>query len=161
MTDIGKNIKRILKEENMTQAELARRCGMPRSVISEIVNGKRKIVRLDTLDLIGKALNLMSPWCLAWTTVPHSVYAIKGEFLYLTEECCYDIVECNGHKIYQHPEVRDEHWMTFQEILDKCGCSNDGSYSIVANNILEGRVFSFGNHDHDLIHVVGYTNGYA
>lgn len=161
MTDIGKNIKRILKKKNITQAELARRAGMPRSVISEIVNGKRKIVRLDTLVRIGDALKLMFPWCLAWPMVPPSVYTLYGQFLYLTDECCYDIVECNGHKIYQHPEVRDEHWMTFQEILDKCGCSMDKSYSIVAQNLLEGKVFNFGNHDHDLIHIVGYTNGYA
>lgn len=52
---IGTNVKRLLEERKMTQADLARKSGISTANISLIVNGKRNI-RLHTLRLLCDAL---------------------------------------------------------------------------------------------------------
>jgi DNA-binding XRE family transcriptional regulator len=52
-----KKIKRIRKEQKLTQEDISMKTGIPRPAISRIENGYRNVT-LDTLIQISRALNL-------------------------------------------------------------------------------------------------------
>ena len=54
-TEIGRQIKRIRKQQGLIQAELAERIGSTKSDISDIERGRKK-VSIGRLGKIGKAL---------------------------------------------------------------------------------------------------------
>jgi transcriptional regulator with XRE-family HTH domain len=51
------NIKAILKEQNMSQSDLADKCGMAAGTINRIIRGKQKLTQ-NTLKLIADVLNV-------------------------------------------------------------------------------------------------------
>ena len=50
--------KKIVIEKNMTETELAIRTGIPRTTLSEYLNGKRKIGKLEHATAIAKVLEI-------------------------------------------------------------------------------------------------------
>lgn len=81
----------------------------------------------------------------------------------LDDRCFYDIVECNGRKIYNTGEMEEE-FPTYRQILNRCvgkGRWNYGSYNIIAQDALRGVVLNYGNHDSGMVEVIGTTLGYA
>ena len=46
---VGKRVENLLEERNMTQYQLYKNGGIPRSTISVTVDGKYKTVKLDTI----------------------------------------------------------------------------------------------------------------
>lgn len=55
---VGKNIKRLREEQNLTQAELVRKAGVGKATINEIENGKRQSLNSNTINKISNALNV-------------------------------------------------------------------------------------------------------
>ena len=55
---VGKNIKRLREEKNMSQADLVRKAGVGKATINEIENGKRKNLNSNTINKISNALNV-------------------------------------------------------------------------------------------------------
>ena len=55
---VGKRIEELLKERNMTQYQLYKIGGIPRSTISVTVDGKYNTVKLDTIYQIAATLGI-------------------------------------------------------------------------------------------------------
>ena len=55
---IGKRVENLLAERNMTQYQLFKNGGIPRSTISVTVDGKYKTVKMDTVYQIATTLGL-------------------------------------------------------------------------------------------------------
>ena len=55
---VGKRVENILKERGMTQYQLYKNGGIPRSTISVTVDGKYKTVKLDTVYQIAATLGM-------------------------------------------------------------------------------------------------------
>ena len=55
---IGKRVEKLLVERNMTQYQLYKNGGIPRSTISVTVGGKYKTVKLDTVYQICATLGI-------------------------------------------------------------------------------------------------------
>lgn len=55
---IGKRIENLLKERNITQYELCKRGGIPRSTVSVIIAGKPQTVKMDTVYQIAATLEM-------------------------------------------------------------------------------------------------------
>ncbi len=55
---VGKRIENLLAERNMTQYQLYKNGGIPRSTISVTVDGKYKTVKLDTIYQIVATLGI-------------------------------------------------------------------------------------------------------
>jgi len=55
---IGKRVENLLKERNMTQYQLYKDGGIPRSTISVTVDGKYKTVKMDTVYQITATLGI-------------------------------------------------------------------------------------------------------
>lgn len=55
---IGKRVENLLAERNMTQYQLYKQGGIPRSTISVTVDGKYKTVKIDTVYQIATTLGL-------------------------------------------------------------------------------------------------------
>ena len=55
---IGKRVENLLAERNMTQYQLFKNGGIPRSSISVTVDGKYKTVKMDTVYQIATTLGL-------------------------------------------------------------------------------------------------------
>lgn len=55
---VGKRVENLLKERNMTQYQLFKNGGIPRSTISVTVDGKYKTVKLDTIYQIAATLGI-------------------------------------------------------------------------------------------------------
>lgn len=47
----GRTLRRLLRQESMSQAELARRMGRPYQIVNDIVNGRRPITAQTALQL--------------------------------------------------------------------------------------------------------------
>ena len=59
LTDaVGKRTANLLQEQHMTQYELSKQGGIPRSTISVIIAGKPKTVKLDTVYQIAATLGI-------------------------------------------------------------------------------------------------------
>ena len=54
---LGQNLKRIRKEKGISQGDIVRKLGMPKSFISNIENGKTNPT-LATIAKLAKALNV-------------------------------------------------------------------------------------------------------
>lgn len=57
MTHIGDNIKRIRKQSNISQQELAERCGISKSQISRLESGEQENPQIQTIVAIATALS--------------------------------------------------------------------------------------------------------
>lgn len=57
MTHIGDNIKRIRKQNNISQQELAERCGISKSQISRLESGEQENPQIQTIVAIATALS--------------------------------------------------------------------------------------------------------
>ena len=55
---VGKRVENLLAERNMTQYQLYKNGGIPRSTISVTVDGKYKTVKLDTIYQIVATLGI-------------------------------------------------------------------------------------------------------
>ena len=55
---VGKRVENLLAERNMTQYQLYKNGGIPRSPSSVIVDGKYKTVKLDTIYQITATLGI-------------------------------------------------------------------------------------------------------
>ena len=55
---VGQRIEKLLREHNMTQYQLSKNGGIPRSTISVTVSGKHNTVKLDTIYQICATLNI-------------------------------------------------------------------------------------------------------
>lgn len=55
---VAKRIDGLLQERHMTQYELSKQGGIPRSTLSVIIAGKLKTVRLDTIYQIVSTLGI-------------------------------------------------------------------------------------------------------
>ena len=55
---VGKRVENLLAERNMTQYQLYKNGGIPRSTISVIIDGKYKTVKLDTVYQIVATLGI-------------------------------------------------------------------------------------------------------
>ena len=55
---VGKRVENLLKERNMTQYQLFKNGGIPRSTISVTVDAKYKTVKLDTVYQIAATLGI-------------------------------------------------------------------------------------------------------
>ena len=55
---VGQRIEKLLRERNMTQYQLSKNGGIPRSTISVVVSGKHSTVKLDTIYQICATLNI-------------------------------------------------------------------------------------------------------
>ena len=55
---VGKRVENLLAERNMTQYQLIKTGGIPRSTISVTVDGKYKTVKLDTIYQIVATLGI-------------------------------------------------------------------------------------------------------
>ena len=55
---VGKRIEKLLKERNMTQYQLCKMGGIPRSTISVTISGKHKTIKLDTIYQVVATLNI-------------------------------------------------------------------------------------------------------
>ena len=55
---VGKRVENLLTERNMTQYQLYKNGGIPRSTISFTVDGKYKTVKLDTIYQIVATLGI-------------------------------------------------------------------------------------------------------
>ena len=55
---VGKNIKRVRKERNLTQQKLSEVSGISRSYIGDLENGRRHSMSLDTLQKIAEKLEV-------------------------------------------------------------------------------------------------------
>ena len=55
---IGKRVENLLAERNMTQYQLYKAGGIPRSTISVTVDGKYKTVKIDTVYQIAATLGV-------------------------------------------------------------------------------------------------------
>lgn len=55
---VGKRVENLLAERNMTQYQLYKNGGIPRSTISVTVGGKYKTVKLDTIYQIVATLGI-------------------------------------------------------------------------------------------------------
>ena len=55
---VGKRVENLLEERNMTQYQLYKNGGIPRSTISVTVDGKYKTVKLDTIYQIVATLGI-------------------------------------------------------------------------------------------------------
>ena len=55
---VGKRVENLLAERNMTQYQLYKNGGIPRSTISVTVYGKYKTVKLDTVYQIAATLGI-------------------------------------------------------------------------------------------------------
>lgn len=55
---IGKRVEQLLDERGLTQYELAKRGGIPRSTISVIVGIKRNTAKIDTIYQIAATLGI-------------------------------------------------------------------------------------------------------
>lgn len=56
--DIVDNIKRIISAKGMKQGVVAERAGFSQSEFSNILNGRRKLLRVEHILPIAKALNV-------------------------------------------------------------------------------------------------------
>lgn len=57
ISTLGKNIKRLRLERNMSQADLVRKAAVGKATINEIENGKRQSLNSNTINKISNALN--------------------------------------------------------------------------------------------------------
>ena len=55
---VGKRIENLLSERKMTQYQLYKNGGIPRSTISVTIDGKQKTVKLDTIYQICATLEI-------------------------------------------------------------------------------------------------------
>jgi SOS-response transcriptional repressor LexA len=58
METLGNNLRRIMKEKGVTQNELARRSGVDRVRVNQIINERATNMTLDTLRAMAAALNV-------------------------------------------------------------------------------------------------------
>ena len=55
--DIGKRVKELRKEQNLTQEELAKKSGISRVTLGKLERGQMGAVSIRTLDVILHSLN--------------------------------------------------------------------------------------------------------
>ncbi|CAA6812654.1 MAG: Putative transcriptional regulator [uncultured Sulfurovum sp.] len=55
--DIGKRVKELRKEQNITQEELAKKAGISRVTLGKLERGQMGAVSIRTLDVILHSLN--------------------------------------------------------------------------------------------------------
>lgn len=81
----------------------------------------------------------------------------------LDDKCEYEIIECKNVKIFVIPENGGE-YPTFREVIEKAkkAGAKDYVYNIIAMNMFDGLVFSYGNYPaEEGVIVVGKLVGYA
>lgn len=55
---IGKRLRELLKEKNLTQTEFAGMCSISRMTINGVIRGRNKLVTLETLVVICNTLHI-------------------------------------------------------------------------------------------------------
>lgn len=70
---IGEKIAEMLKLRQMTQADLAKTSGLAKSLVSELVNGKKDSVNMDTVIKLAKALNVHPNYLIEENTIGPAV----------------------------------------------------------------------------------------
>lgn len=58
MLELGRRLKEIRKDKNLSAAELSKQSGVARSLISQIESGKRQSTSIDTVYRLAKALDV-------------------------------------------------------------------------------------------------------
>ena len=91
---VGKRVENLLAERNMTQYQLYKNGGIPRSTISVTVDGKYKTVKLDTIYQIVATLGItlkdffddalfddLEDWWIVWRVIlginDNKMYAVS------------------------------------------------------------------------------------
>ena len=69
-SDITNNIKRLINKKGMKQSVVAHRAGFTPQDFSNMLNGRRKLIRIEHIPLIAKALEV---------NINELFYAGKGE----------------------------------------------------------------------------------
>ena len=58
MDGMGKRLKELIKERNITQVELSARCGLSRKCISHMICSDNKRPDIETVRMIAEALGV-------------------------------------------------------------------------------------------------------
>lgn len=70
---LGEKISEMLEIRKMQQKELSERSGVSRSIISELISGKRDTMNTDTLIKLARALNVHPNYFLEENTIGPAV----------------------------------------------------------------------------------------
>ena len=63
-TTMGQKIRKVLEDRNMTQTELARRCGFSNRTISRHININKPVYTYDILKRMCEELDVSADWLL-------------------------------------------------------------------------------------------------
>jgi len=79
----------------------------------------------------------------------------------LSDHVLGDVIQCDGSEFYQ--DMIEEEPMTFAEVLEKSGHDLSKRFTaiIIAEDIISGRVYRYGNHKQGEVELIGQTEGYA
>ncbi|HZG69199.1 MAG TPA: LexA family transcriptional regulator [Herpetosiphonaceae bacterium] len=106
MSAIVEWLKQAMAEQNVSQAELARRMGTERILINKIIHGRRRVTA-DELIKISRALNVVPPLTLINAPPQHRYITVVGE---VAAGAWKEVSYAADFDTYEVPIILDPKW---------------------------------------------------
>ena len=105
MTKIGKRIKDVLTEKGLRQIHLAEGTGIPKSTLSEIINGKKK-TSVENMQLVADFLDVDLHWL------------VKGDAYQQSPGKAQQVAEALGRKQYNRGKPSSKQSKSIDSLKD-------------------------------------------